>query len=97
VVSAADPLRSLILTITKKINSERSTERSCVKLTTLPPSASRLSVQCGILGISRSYRPPWPDTRLALSFYVHIMFVLLWKDTDGLPQAAMAIALLFCI
>jgi hypothetical protein len=38
-------------------------------LTTLPPSMSQLSKQCGILNISQPYRPPWPVTGIAFIFF----------------------------
>jgi hypothetical protein len=39
--------------------------RSLHRLTTLPPSVSQLSRQCGILNISQPYNSPRPDTETA--------------------------------
>jgi hypothetical protein len=41
-----------------------------VGLTTLPPSMSRLSRQCGILNISQLYRPPRPVMGMFYFYYL---------------------------
>jgi hypothetical protein len=52
----------------------------CVGLTTLLPSVSWLTRQCGILNISHPYRLPRPVTGIALLFYI-----ILADDYPALP------------
>jgi hypothetical protein len=63
----------------------------CLELTTLPPTVSRMSRQCGILNISQPYRPPRPVTGIALLYFAYSKYfgqkrlagMSKWSPTQG--------------
>jgi hypothetical protein len=92
------PIRSLVLLslYQKQKNNVSGEERRgrCMRLTTSPPSVSRMSRQCGILSISQPYRLPRSVTWIALLSYTYMIFVPHKKHSYGPPHSVMGRALL---